>query len=89
VRNDGFARFVAKVGVNDSAANLKTPVTFEVYGDGKLLARSRPMLFGQAAAPLAAGVKGVRIIELVARSDTRSGAAPQAIAWADAALLRD
>jgi alpha-galactosidase len=88
VRNDGFARFVAKVGVNDSAANLKTPVTFEVYGDGKLLARSRPMLFGEAAASLVAMVKGVRIIELVARSDIRSGAAPQPIAWADAALLR-
>ncbi|UZK71154.1 NPCBM/NEW2 domain-containing protein [Sphingomonas sp. S1-29] len=88
VRNNGFARFTASVGVDDSSDAATAGVRFEVYGDGKLLARSRPMRFGEAAQPLSADVKGVRIVELVARGaggDTRN---PAAVVWADAAMVR-
>ncbi|WP_235982537.1 NPCBM/NEW2 domain-containing protein [Sphingomonas albertensis] len=88
VRNQGYARFAANVGINDSGQPRSGTTVFEVWGDGRLLAKSRPMGFGEAAAPLEARVAGVRIVELVARG---SGAAanagtPQPAIWADAAL---
>lgn len=87
VRNAGFARFDAMVGVDDSARGRSQPVTFLVYGDGKLLVRSRPMRFGQAPAALTAPVAGVKLIEIVARS---AGARGQSfpVVWGDAALTR-
>ena len=86
VRNAGFRRFVAQVGVNDTGQPGGAAVVFEVWGDGRLLTRSQPMAFGQAAAPIAADVAGVRIVELVARGG--GGDRPQPATWADAALLR-
>lgn len=87
VRNAGFARFRAQVGVDDSARDRGQPVTFLVYGDGKLLSQSRPMRFGEAPAELAADVRGVKIVELVARA-----AGPVRfdlpVAWGEAALTR-
>ena len=47
VRNARYARFSAFVGVDDSARNRRQPVTFIVYGDGKLLAKSKPMRAGE------------------------------------------
>ena len=90
VRNQGYARFAAKVGINDSGQPRSGTTVFEVWGDGRLLAKSRPMGFGEAAVPLEAKVTGVRIVELVARE---SGAAANAgtlqpAIWADAALLK-
>ncbi|MBB5714381.1 hypothetical protein FHS94_001212 [Sphingomonas aerophila] len=88
VRNKGFRRFTAKVGIDDSSLAASGPVQFEVYGDGKLLASSQPMRFDQAAQPISADVSKVRIVELVARPVTaRQGDGP-AVAWADAALTR-
>ena len=52
MRNSGFARFSALVGVDDSARDRSQPVRFAVYGDGKLLGQSAPMRFGDAVAPL-------------------------------------
>lgn len=87
VRNAGFARFEAMVGVDDSARDRSHPVTFLVYGDGKLLARSLPMRSGQAPVALTAPVTGVKLIEIVARS---AGPAGQSfpVVWGDAALTR-
>ncbi|MCP8890924.1 NPCBM/NEW2 domain-containing protein [Sphingomonas faeni] len=90
VRNQGYARFSAKVGINDSGQPRSGTTVFEVWGDGRLFAKSRPMAFGEAAVPLQAKVAGVRIIELVARG---TGAAvnagtPQPATWAEAALLK-
>ena len=82
VRNQGFRRFLSKVGVNDSGSRQSGPVTFEVWGDGRLLAKSQAMTFGTPAATLKADVTGVGIVELVARGSN------QPVAWADAALLR-
>ena len=90
VRNEGYARFAAKVGIDDSGQPRSGTTVFEVWGDGRLLAKSRPLGFGEAAVPLEAKVTGVRIVELVARG---SGAAvnagtPQPAIWADAALFK-
>lgn len=87
VRNAGYARFTADVGVDDTVRDRGQPVTFAVYGDGKLLATSRPMRFGERAAPISANVQGVKIIELVARTP-RQVRFPDAVVWGDAALRR-
>jgi hypothetical protein len=62
-------------------------VRFLVYGDGKLLKRSAPIGFGEAAAPMAVDLAGVGILELVVKSEG-DGAAPVAVTWAEAALSR-
>lgn len=85
VRNAGQARFTARVGVDDSAAVRNAEAVFEVHGDGRLLARSRAVRFGEAAMPIEADVRGVKLIELVARSGNGTGVAVP-IVWADAAL---
>ena len=75
------------VGVDDSARDRSQPVTFFVYGDGKLLAQSRPMRFGEAPVALAAPIAGVKLVELVARTP-QSVRFPDAVVWGDAALTR-
>ena len=87
VRNAGFRRFTAQVGLDDSARVRDIPVTFAVYGDGRLLARSKPQAFGMAPVPLSADVSGVKVIELVARG--RQGERfPAPVTWGEAALDR-
>jgi hypothetical protein len=86
VRNHGYRRFSALVGVDDSASDRKHGVTFLVYGDGKLLAKSKALKLGQPAQALNADVSGVKVIELVARS--AGGSNEQLpVSWAEAALL--
>jgi len=90
VRADGqFRRFVAEVGVDDSTFDTDDAVTFSVYGDGKLLATSKPTRFGQAAQPLSANIAGVKIVELVARGNSAKNKAPTVVTWGNAALLGD
>lgn len=86
VRNAGHARFTARVGVDDAAWGNSGAVTFLVYGDGRLLAQSAPLRAGHALVPLAADVRGVHLIELVARPTTAS-VAPDPVVWGEAALL--
>ena len=86
VRNNGFARFAAQVGVDGSALTVDQPVRFFLFGDGKPLASTPPLRRGQPAQPLAADVKGVKLLELVARADgVTTNAVP--VTWGDAALL--
>jgi hypothetical protein len=86
VRNHGYRRLDARVGVDDSAQDRTHAVTFMIYGDGKLLATSKPSRWGQPAQALGADVAGVKVIELVARS--AGGANEQLpVSWGDAALL--
>jgi len=80
-----FARFTASVGIDDSTRNRKGSVRFSIYGDGRLLAHTRELAFGQAPVALAANVAGVNIIELVARTHDGS-AQPVSTAWGSAAL---
>lgn len=86
VRNKGYRRVSAKVGVDDSAQDRARNVTFMIYGDGKLLAKSKPLHWGQPAQALNADVAGVKLIELVARS-TAGENEHLPVSWGDAALL--
>lgn len=87
VRNAGFGRFSAQVGVDDSALDGDQPVRFFLFGDGKPLASTPPLRRGQPAQAIAADVKGVKLLELVARADGVKGNAVP-VTWGDAALLR-
>lgn len=90
VKADGqFRRFVADVGVDDSTFDTDDAVTFSVYGDGKLLATSKPARFGQAVQTLRADIAGVRIVELVAKGGSAKNKTPTVVTWGNAALLRD
>ena len=86
VRNTDARRFTATVGVDDSARDRRFPVTFRVYGDGRLLASSKPMRFGEAATPITANVGGVKLIELIAEGQ-RGARFNDPVLWGDAALL--
>lgn len=86
VRNQGYRRMSAQVGVDDSAQDRKHDVTFMIYGDGKLLARSKPLRWGQPAQALNADVAGVRMVELVARSAAGTNE-HLPVSWGNAALL--
>lgn len=86
IRADGqFSRFTAMVGIDSSTRGKTAPVRFEVYGDGKRLAVSAPMRFGDAAKPLAASVAGVRVVEIVARQ-LKPAEGNVVVTWGDAAL---
>ncbi len=86
VRNRDAKRFVATVGVDDSATDKTHPVSFAVYGDGKLLATTPALKWGVPARQISVSVTGVRLIELVARA---SGADNHRlpVSWGDAALM--
>jgi len=86
VRNQGARRFTALVGVDDSATDKAHSVTFSVYGDGKLLAKSAALRWGMAARPLSVPVAGVKLIELVARSPGGDNERLP-VTWGEAALL--
>lgn len=87
VRNKGFARFTASVGVVDSALDGDQPVRFFLFGDGKALASTPPLRRGMPAQSMEANVKGIAILELVARADgVKDNAVP--VTWGDAALRR-
>ena len=86
VRNQSYRRFTATVGVNDSARDKDHAVTFMIYGDGRVLATSQPLKWGNDAQPLAVDVSGVKIIELVARAASED-AATLPVTWGEAALL--
>jgi len=85
VRNQGYRRLSAQVGVDDSASDRAHGVSFMVYGDGKLLAKTPALRWGQAAQALNVDVAGVKLIELVARSATTSNE-QLPVSWGDAAL---
>ena len=85
VRNRGQARFSAMVGIDDSATARGRRVVFEVYGDGKLLTRSRAVALNEAPVAVEADVRGRKLIELTARADSAPEAALPVV-WADARL---
>jgi hypothetical protein len=81
--NGQFHRFVARVGVDDSTRGRHATVRFELYGDGRLLAMSRPARFGGVAQNISARTDGVRVIELIAwQSGTDDG--PVVATWGSA-----
>jgi alpha-galactosidase len=82
-----FSRFSAQVGLDDSSLERSTRVRFEVYGDGRTLAKSPPLAFGDAPFSLDADLAGVTVVELVAR-EVGVGHAPAVVTWGSAALHR-
>ena len=85
VRNAGYQRFTTKVGVDDSASDKNSKVIFTVYGDGRRLAQSPPLKWGDEARALEVDVSSVNLIELVARSRSADNEA-LSVTWGDAAL---
>ncbi|AXB80150.1 NPCBM/NEW2 domain-containing protein [Novosphingobium sp. P6W] len=87
VRNADFRRLTVTVGVDDSASDARHAVTFEIYGDGRLLGRSAPHTQGTPAQQLSVDIDNVRLIELVARAP---GVVNEQlpVSWADAAFHR-
>ncbi|WP_260600041.1 NPCBM/NEW2 domain-containing protein [Sphingomonas endolithica] len=87
VRNSGErGRFEAIVGIDDSTRNTQDRAQFLVYGDGRLLASSPALAFGDAARPLVADTRGVKVIELVVRTRSKKSGMPIVATWGDAAL---
>ena len=86
VRNQGYRRLSAQVGVDDSARERKQAVTFTIYGDGKLLAKSKALRWGQPAQALSDDESGVKIVELVARSASGDNE-HLPVSWGEAALV--
>jgi hypothetical protein len=87
VRNPGYARFSALVGIDDSARDRGQPVTFLVFADGKPIAKSGPIRFGEAPRRLEADVRGAKLIELIARAPEQRQF-PHPVAWGEAMLIR-
>jgi hypothetical protein len=85
VRNDGYRRFTAKVGVDDSATDKIHAVTFTVYGDGKRLVETAPLKWGMQAMPIEVDVAGIKLVELVARSAATQNDA-LCVTWGEAAF---
>ncbi len=80
-----FSGFSADVGIDDSSLERSTRVRFELYGDARLLAESPELAADDRAYHLAADVKGVRVLDLIAR-DIGGASAPTLIDWAGAAV---
>ena len=89
VRNDPrYATFSAFVGVDDSTGNRRRSARFLVYGDGRLLAATPAMKYGQPARRLVADISQVSVIELVVRSGHAPDEMPVVASWAGASLTR-
>ena len=86
VRADrAFSRFSADVGIDDSSLAKSVTVTFEIYGDGRLLARSEPKSFRDRAQTINADVRNVSVVELVARQ-SNVDVGPVVVTWGNAAF---
>jgi serine/threonine protein kinase len=59
-----YRRFVSQVSLNDTAAQAPSPLLFSVYGDGKLLWRSEPVLGREHTQPCDVSVAGVDVLKL-------------------------
>lgn len=86
VRNIGFSRLAAEVGLDDSGSAGARRVRFEVYGDGKLLTRTGWVKAGDTPHAIEASVTGIKIVELVARAD-KDGGPDFPVTWGEVALL--
>ncbi|MGN6423549.1 MAG: NPCBM/NEW2 domain-containing protein [Asticcacaulis sp.] len=89
VKNDkGFTSFHATVGIDDSTRNRDRPVTFFVYADGKQVAKSPALRFGDRPFELNADISGARVIELQAVNDSERNEIPVVVTWGAARLER-
>ncbi len=82
----GSQRFMARVGVDDSTRGKTAAVSFEVWGDGRRLAATAPLKFNQPARELSADLRGVKLIELIARQHGADTAGPLVVTWGEARI---
>ncbi len=82
----GSKRFTARVGVDDSTRGKSAGVSFEVWGDGRKLASSAILKFNDAARELGADLRGVTLIELIARQHGTDTAGPVVVTWGEARI---
>ena len=82
----GSQRFIARVGVDDSTRGKSAGVSFEVWGDGRRLASTPARRFNQPAQELSADLRGVKLIELVARQHGADPAGPVVVTWGEARI---
>lgn len=82
----GSQRFVARVGVDDSTRGKAAAVSFEVWGDGRRLASTAPLKFNQPARELSADLRGVKLIELIARQHGADTTGPLIVTWGEARI---
>ncbi|RZJ06461.1 MAG: alpha-galactosidase [Rubrivivax sp.] len=82
----GSQRFAARVGVDDSTRGKAAAVIFEVWGDGRRLAATPAMKFNQPVRELAADLRGVKLVELVARPHGVDTAGPLVVTWGEARI---
>lgn len=88
VKNEGYATFRATVGVDDSTSNRDRAVSFTVYADGKLVAKTPPLKFGDAARDISADIAGHKIIELLVTDDNVANEQPVVVTWGEARLQK-
>jgi beta-galactosidase len=81
-----FEKFLATVGIDDSAAPYGS-VVFRVLVDGKPLFESRPLRGDEPAMPIAIDVRGGSVLTLECRDAGDLDISDHAD-WADALLLR-
>lgn len=87
LNRNAFKRFSTYVGVDDVSLNRTSKVQFLVYGDGYLLKSSNPIAYGEAPLELNADIRGVKVIELIARVIGEEKV-PSVVAWGDAKFLK-
>jgi hypothetical protein len=87
VKNDGYTTFRALVGVDDETRNRAVKARFYIYGDGRLLAQSAALAWGDGAVDLHAPITGVKVVELVVRN-VGEDKTPTSVAWGEARLTR-
>lgn len=90
VRDYGFERFEAWVGVGDTARSggRRALVVFKVVGDGEVLWQSGEMSERSDAQHVSVDVSDVSVLELVAEAADRSAAPNNHAVWADATLSK-
>ena len=59
-----YQTFQAEVSVNDSSGESEAPMTFSVYGDGRLLWKSKPVETPKDTQECKVSVKDVRVLKL-------------------------
>ncbi len=86
VKNDGYATLRATVGVDDSSGNRSHPVRFTIYADGKPVATTPDLKFGDKPFELTANIAGRHVVELVAATNTVADETPVVVTWGAARL---
>jgi alpha-galactosidase len=82
----GAKRFTASVGTDDEVTEKRGSMVFQIYGDGKLLWKSKLLRTGQPAEKVDVDLTGIKIIVLVV-DDGGDGISFDHADWADAKFI--